>query len=483
MAVVSAQAVQFGLHIASLTILARLLTPEDYGMFSIVITFVVFGNLFRDMGLASATIQHWEIRQDQVSTLYGIQVLMGIVLAVTAAASGPAIAWFFHEPRLSGMMAVTGSVFALHGIMSLHQSLLRRRMQFVRLAVIDTAAMACGALAGILAAWKFQAGYWSLVISQVVIAIVTLAGVLLSSDWRPGPFCNITEIRGLVRFGSRITLVGFCNHLGRSVDNLLIGRFWGVRELSFYDKAYQMLLIPLMQIIVPISGMALPVLASLQNDPTRFRAYLQRMVTATATLGMAATAFLFVAADHAVLVILGPQWIPAIPIFRAMSPAAFLEALFAVSFWIPLSLGQGARLVKATLSVTFVTIIGFFFGLPWGAAGVATAYSVTRCLLLVPIMRCCCREAPITFPEMIRAVWLPAVASLFAAAAVHPFIGQADMEPFPALNLVLFTAMYTIIFASVWMLTPSGRRLYREAADLIWERPVVPAVSSNDGAD
>lgn len=466
-AAIAAQGIRFVLHIGSIMVLARLLAPEDYGMFSIVMSFVVLGNLFKDLGLPTATIQCADISHAQVSTLFWINVFLGCVLAVLAVIAAPVIAWFFREPRLAWMMATMGSVFIMNGVLSQPQALLSRRMQFIDLAVIDVSAMFMGVSVGIISAWKFSAGYWALIWIQMIMVCVTMIGVFVACRWRPDLPSRNSGIHGMLKFGSRVTVMSIFAHLGRSLDNLVIGWYWGIRELSFYDKAYQMMMLPIYQISGPISGIALPVLSSLQKNPKSYQEYFFRIIVISGALGMMLASFLYVVADQAVLVILGPQWTDSVPIFRALSPAAFIDTLMASFFWVPLSLGQGTRLMRAMAIISVISIFSFFIGLPWGAVGVATAYSVSRYLVLLPILIYCCHESPVKWRFVFNVIWRPAAASITAAFGMSLIIDYNLFHVIPLIDLIINALVYIFFFLLVWILLPNGLRFFIETIHIL----------------
>src|SRR5262245_22435341 len=160
---VCAQAATFLLRVGSLMVLARLLEPKDFGLVGMVTALTGILNLFRDFGLSTATVQRVNVTEEQISTLFWINVLVGAILGLLAVMIAPAVVVFYHEPRLFGVTAVlaTGFLFNAAGVQ--HSALLQRHMRFTALATIDIISLAVSTVVGIgLAVCGY--GYWALVV-------------------------------------------------------------------------------------------------------------------------------------------------------------------------------------------------------------------------------------------------------------------------------------------------------------------------------
>jgi PST family polysaccharide transporter len=153
-----AQAANFVLRTVSLMVLARLLDPKDFGLVGMVTAFTGVLGLFRDFGLSSAAIQRATVTEEQVSTLFWINLLVGALLGLLAIGMAPAIAAFYHEPRLFGVTAVLAAGFLFNAAGVQHGALLQRQMRFTALAIINTVALVVGtavAIGGALAGYGY----------------------------------------------------------------------------------------------------------------------------------------------------------------------------------------------------------------------------------------------------------------------------------------------------------------------------------------
>jgi O-antigen/teichoic acid export membrane protein len=462
-----AQTSKFVLQIGSTVVLARLLTPQDYGLIGMATTITVFVAMFKDMGLSTATIQKAEINHGQISTLFWVNVVFSSATMLLTAAIAPVVAWFYGEPRLTWIILVSASGFIFGGLTVQHQALLNRQMRFTALATIDIASMLIGIATAIVLAW-YGAGYWALVFMQLATGIATTVGVWVMCAWRPGLPVRHSGVRSMLAFGGNLTGFSVINYFARNLDNVLIGRYWGVQQLGVYAKAYQLLLLPIQQINAPISSVALPTLSRIQNQPEQYCAYYRKAVLSIAALGMPLVAFLFVAADKLILALLGEQWVDAILIFRVLAPAAFVGTFNMATGWVYMSLGQPHRQFRWGILTSTMTVLGFAIGIHWGAVGVAAAFSIVFCCLTMGPLSIiyCFRYSPLKISDLMGALWRPALASvtagalLFAASYLFTFKGNS------LIGLLIDFSIYVLFYILLWSVLPNGRQLMREILGL-----------------
>ena len=216
-----AQGSKFFLQISSMAVLGRLLTPNDYGLIGMVTPIIGFVELFKDLGLSTATIQREEINHQQVSTLFWINVVVSICISIIFASLAPAIAWFYKEPRLTEIVFVLSSIFLFGGLSIQHQALLKRRMQFGSIAKIEIISVILGVFVAIAAAWV-GLGYWALVIMPLTKIIVIVIGTWIACSWRPGLPSKNANVRSMLAFGSNLTFTDFLEDINRpELKNIL----------------------------------------------------------------------------------------------------------------------------------------------------------------------------------------------------------------------------------------------------------------------
>ena len=380
-----AQGAQFFLNLAYVMVLARLLVPQDFGLFAMVTTVMGFLRIFQDAGLSMATVQRQEITHAQVSNLFWVNVAVGGVATLFVASSAPAIAWFYREPRLVSMTLVLSITFVLTSSAVQHIALLNRQMRFGVIAIIDVVSMLAGYLTGIALALS-EYGYWALVFAYVVQVTIRLVLAWSMSRWRPRLPSRNTQTWHLLSFGANVTAASLMYEFARGADSLLIGRFFGAAAIGLYSRGSILLMRPVQQFIIPINAVFVPALSRIQSQHDRYRRTFLQVFEAIALVDFLLTGLFLALSYPLTLAVLGPKWEGAIVIFAGFTMAALACPLFAASAWLFASQGRGKDWVLTSAIMSGVTLCSFLAGLPFGPAGVAIFYSASCVLIQLPFV-------------------------------------------------------------------------------------------------
>jgi O-antigen/teichoic acid export membrane protein len=460
-----AQASKFILQMGSTVILARLLLPEDYGLIGMVTVTLGFAQLFKDLGLANATVQQAEITHQQVSTLFWLNFVISSLTAVIVAALAPVVSWFYQEPRLMGITLALSSIFVFGGLTVQHQALLRRQMYFSSLAKIEILSALFGILTAITAA-NYGFGYWALVLMQIVTTLGNALGVWWACSWRPGMPVKGSGIKSMLAFGGNLTGFNIVNYFSRNLDNILIGRYWGSEQLGLYAKAYQLLLLPIQQINTPITNVALPALSSLQNEPKLYSRYYYKAILLITTLGMPIVALMFASADKVILLILGKQWLGVLPLFKFLMPAAFTGTFNVAPGWVYQSLGKTDRQFKIGMVIATIHVTIFVVSVHWGAMGVAIAYGLLQPILMIFAVYYCYLGTSLKIIDFVQTIAKPAFAAISAAIilmVIDQFVLPANK--ILLLGLSIDCVLYSLLYLIIWLIVPGGKQTLLE----IWK--------------
>ncbi len=382
---VGAQAAKFLLNFLAAAILARLLSPKDFGLVGMVLAVTALVGVFSQLGLSIATIQRDTITQPQVSNLFWINVGFSGVLAALSVGLAPLTARFYHDPRVTGIMLALSITFLLVGSTVQHQALLTRQMRFQALALIDVTSIAVGFALACCLAW-FGFAYWALVAQQLATATCSLVMTWLTSGWRPHLPARNSGVKPLVSFGAHLSLADFVGQFSANTDSILLGRFFGAEPLGLYTRANVLLARPIQQLITPVNNVLIPVLSRLQFDPERYRRSYMRAYDTLALIVFSFAAMCLALARPLVLVILGPKWTGVIPLFAVFTLVAVSGPLSSICSWIYESQGRGQDQLFNHTAAGVVTIISYLLGLRWGPLGVVTSLAITSLLIRLPIV-------------------------------------------------------------------------------------------------
>src|SRR5580692_7807293 len=382
----TSQGAQFLISTVSTVVLARLLTPADFGLVAMVTAITGLGQAFADLGLSEATIQCQEISHNQVSTLFWINVAIGLTLTSITAALAPVLAWFYHEPRLKDISFLVSLTFLIGGLRVQHDALLRRQMRFRSLAIRDVASYVLAVPVAIVMAWR-GAGYWAIVALPLTLNLTQMSLSWLMVRWIPGLPRRDAKVRSLIAFGGNVAASYLIFNVNSNADNVLIGWYWGAGPLGLYSRAYNLLMLPVRQLGGPARSVAIPAFSRVQDDPERLARYYLRTVNVIMWIVAPIFGFLFVAAAPIILLALGSRWRGAAPVFQILAIFALGQLLLESTLWLFVSRGQSKQLLKLLLVISPIIIASYAIGLPFGTKGVALSGSLGLLLIFPWILR------------------------------------------------------------------------------------------------
>jgi O-antigen/teichoic acid export membrane protein len=413
MITVAGQGIRLLLQVGSTVLLARLLTPDDFGLFGMAAVVINFVTLFKDFGLSTATLQRAEIKEAQISNLFWINVLVSILIGLMIIALSEMIAAFYGRAELAAVSVALGGLVAIQGFGLQHRALIARRMEFGKLAIIAIISQLIGvSLAVVLALGGY--GYWALIVLMGIPPLAEAISCCVVTAWLPLlPQMNVGTAPYL-KYGSNLLGFSLVNYFSRNLDNILIGKFLGANVLGLYNMSYNMLLLPMQQINVPLSKPVLVALSRIQNDVDRYRLAYRKSLRAVATFTIPIVFFLASNPELILTTTLGEQWKASAPLFLALTPFAFVSATNVATGWVYASLGHTDRQFRMGIFSSTVMVISIIIGMQYGALGVAIAASLASCVLRVPTILYCFRYTPLGLPDFLESIKPPTLKALLA---------------------------------------------------------------------
>jgi PST family polysaccharide transporter len=271
-------------------------------------------------------------------------------------------------------------------------------------------------------AWQ-GAGYWALVALPLTANSIQMAISWLMVNWRPGLPRRHAKVGSMVVFGGNLAASYVMMNLNRSAGNVLIGWFWGAGPLGLYSRAYNLLMLPVRQLNVPVARVAIPAFSRIQDDEERYARYYLGAASLIMWISAPLFGFLFVAAEPVIVLTLGDQWRESAPVFQILAISALAQLLLESTVWLFVSRGQSERLLKLLLIISPVIVGSFVIGLPFGIKGVALSYSLVLLTMLPWILKFTFRGTNLTLQRLGRALLYPVSLCLagvfFAELAVH----------------------------------------------------------------
>jgi len=467
-----AQMGQLVVMVASGMVLARLLTPADFGLLAMVTAITGLGYKIQHFGLPQAAVQHDEFSEEQAAALFWRTIELTAVGALGMALSAPLMVRFYEEPRLALIVLVFALAFAVRGLTAVHESVLMRRLRFGVLAAANLTAWTVGAAVGIALAWA-GFGYRALVVQALVFAGVHTAMIWWRVEWRPGPrppWSGEGGMASLLRYGSNLTGYRVLEYIARNMDRVLVGVVQGPQSLGFYDAAYRWSSYPMMQIATPLANVALAGLARVRHDPDAYRRSCRSGFLPLFSVLLPALVFFVVEAERTIFLLLGDQWGPAIPLFRILCVAGIGYSVTQVTKWLFLVEGKTGRQVRWGFFYLPVMALCIVSGSPWGARGVAIGFAVGTWLTMPTAVWAALRDSTLRQRDLYAVALRPATAAVVAAAAtllldvVRPgaIVGVGGAQ-----TLVRQLMVFGVVFLGAWLSIPGGRDRLREVVELL----------------
>lgn len=475
-----AQALTFVLRMGSMAVLARVLDPKDFGIVAMVTAITGVLTLIKDGGLSLPTIQRETISDAQLSTLFWLNVLVGVILTLFCIGLAPILARFYHEPNLVWVTIATAPAFLLSALGVQHSAILVRHMRFPVCAAIDVGAILISSVVGIVMALA-GAGLWSLVIMSLAQPAAASVGAWIAARWVPGPPRRGTDIRSMIKLGGALTLNSLIIYVAYNLDKVLLGRYWGASVIGSYGRAYTLVNIPTENLNAAVGSVALSALSRLQGDPVRLKAYFLKGYSLILALTIPATVACAVFSEEIVAVILGPKWSETAALVRLLSPTILVFALINPTFWLAFSAGMMGRSLRMAVVILVLVSTAYFLGLPYGARGVASAFSIAMALWLVPHIVWCLHGTAIRVRDIVSAASKPIISGAAGLAACVVF-EMATRETLPPLvRLVLGGCLLGAVYAGTLLYVLRQKAFYVDLAKQMMSSRAPATVSEPPG--
>lgn len=376
------QVVQFGLSV----VMARLLSPGDYGLMAMVMVFTGFAGMLADAGFNAALVQRQDLKEIHIHTVYWVTLSSGLLLAGLTFLASPWLADFYHAPVLESIFRVVAVNFVFGALGNVPSAILQKGMRFQTLAKIEASSLLLSGLVGIGVAWS-GAGLWSLVAQSVSAAMMTALFRCWSCKWIPKLVFSRAALKDIWGFSGNLYGFNFINYWARNADNLMVGKFFGAAPLGAYNRAYALMLLPITQISSVINQVVFPALASIQGDKERVKRIYLRAIGTVTLLAFPMMFGLFVVANPFVLTVYGPKWEEVTVLLQVLALVGAMQVLVNSTGWIFMSQGRTDVMLKWGAMFAIAAVISFSIGIALGSVkAVAICYAILNALYFYPAL-------------------------------------------------------------------------------------------------
>lgn len=398
-------------------IMARLLSPADYGLMALAMVVIGFVGFFNEVGIGSAIVQKPKLSTTEVNGCFAIALIASALLSLLTFLLSGVMARFFGNPKLEAMIGVLSLAFILGAFGTVPLAFLRKELHFKAIAGITILAILVQSAVALVLAWRGY-GVWSLVWGSLVSNAVQSVGAFWLSPWRPRGAFDLREAAGLVAYGLKVTSSRVFWYLYTNADKVIIGKVLGERALGIYDMAFSLATLPSSQITTLATNVASPLFSKLQDDLPKLRAFILHFTRGIAYVTYPALIGMLVCSPELVAVILGDKWIDILIPFGALCLMGLIKSVDPLLSQVLIATGNAGRLSAYTLmcgiAMTVAVLVGAHFG---GLRGVSLVWLLVYPVLSVKLLYDVCKITGLTMSHYYRAL-LPVLAATVAMAAV-----------------------------------------------------------------
>lgn len=403
-------------------ILARLLSPDDFGIVAIATVIIAFFNLFTDMGVSPAIVQHKSLTKEELSDIFSFTVWTGIVISLLFFAASWLIAHYYDSKILGTLCQLLSVNLFFASATIVPGALFYRNKEFKYIAVRSFIIQIAGG-AGAVTAALCGAGLYALIITPIISSILIFVISYQRYPQRLHFTWGLTALRKIFSYSAYQFLFNVINYFSRNLDKLLIGKHMSMSDLGYYEKSYRLMMLPLQNITQVITPVMHPIFSDFQNDKTKLATSYERIIRILSFIGLPLSVLLFFTAEEVTLIIFGDQWMPSVPVFRILSLSVGIQIILSSSGSIFQAAGDTRSLFvcgvfSSILNVTGMLVGIFYFG---------TLTAVATCIVLtftVNFAQCYWQMYHVTFRRnvwsFVRQLLSPLVISILIALVLLP---------------------------------------------------------------
>jgi O-antigen/teichoic acid export membrane protein len=342
-------------------VLARLLTPKEFGVVAVILVFTTFFNLLSDVGIGTAIIQNKTLKKSHIQSIFNFTIIIGLIAGASFALLSYPISQFYENIEYIKIGQFLSIAVLFYTLNIVPQAVLRKNKEFLKL---EGVIVLINILTGTFAIYQAYKGYsyFALVNRAILRSILLFVVNYYSSNFKFGRSFNLEGMMLIYKYSSFQFLFNFINYFSRNLDNILIGKYMGASSLGFYDRAYKLMLYPVQNLTHVITPVLHPILSEYQDQPEIIYKHYIGILEFLAFLGVPLSVFLFFSAEDIIYIMYGPQWESSIPVFKVLALTVWIQMTLSSTGAIFQALGKTNLLFYSGLLSAVFMITGILFG-------------------------------------------------------------------------------------------------------------------------
>lgn len=457
------------ISLGSTLILARILSPADYGLMAIAMIIIGFIGFFNEVGIGAAIVQKSELTSTEVNGCFAIAIFISFFLLLATIAASSSIAKFYGNPQLALMITVLANGFILGALSTVPMAFLRREMQFKEIAAINLLAILIQSIFSLILA-HFGFGVWSLVWGFIVSNCVTCIGFFVLSPWRPQGKYGIREAGKLVMYGLHITSTRIFWYIYTNADKAIIGKLLGTKLLGVYDMAFSLATLPSAQVTTLVVNVATPLFSKLQHRLDELTATMLKLTRGLAYITYPALVGMLVCSRELIMVALGPQWSEVLIPFNALCLMGLIKSVDPLLSQVLISTGHAKKLSAYTALCSVVMLVAVMIGAKLdGLRGVSIVWVAVYPILSAKLLHDVCKITGmpmLSYYRNLMPVLLGALCMGLAVLAIREFTRAFVASTALLLLIEISSGMLTYFLWIVYLDRQGLREIHRAMLDL-----------------
>lgn len=441
--------VRAALRILVISVLARLLVPEDFGLVGAAGIFIALAELFSTSGMVYVVVQRTELEQRHVRTAFTWNLLAGVAAGVAVWVLSGLIADFFNMPRLEPILSVLALLFPLNAMSSVSQKLLERELAYGRLAAVEVASYVVGYAMVAVPLALLGYGVWSLVFAQLGASAVRSALLVYSQPHKLRLSADFRTYSEMMRTGAGYSLVRYALYVAHKGDYFVVGRWLGAAPLGLYERAYVLMDLSNTLLASALQTVLFPAFAKLQTDKQALALAFERVSALLGLVFLPVGVVASLLAPEIIAVLLGGQWSAAVDPFRILALGMVFRTGFKISVILANGVGAPYRNAGALVVYAIVVVAGALVAVPYGITAVAAATLFALLVVFILLTQLSLVLTGLSWGRLFRA-YVPAICLTLVAGAATliatELLRRADSPPFVTL------AVTGIVLAAVVVL-------------------------------
>lgn len=433
-------------------VLARMLTPEEFGIAAAANFFTMLAARLSELGFNAAIVRSKEVKPIHLSTVFAVNLAMGGLTCLALSLAAPLVSAFYGIPGTGDVLRVAAIAFLIGPFGAVPSALLTRNLQYQKSTIVDWAQLVAFSLSSIAFAWM-GFGYTSMVYGRIAAHTTQTVLRIHFARWRPSLRFSWTALKEILSFGAGVHAKRLLDYAAQQGDNVMVGKLLGMSALGLYDKAFSTMNRFLVRMNAGGPGVMFRIFAVINEEPDRFRRAYQKVIMSTSLVGFPVFAALMVAAEDFMEVLFGQQWLASASPFRLLCVAGALKLLNTYASSAIQATGRVWSEVWRQVALIVLMVVGIFMFRSWGPSGAAAAVLFATVVMTVLMHSLLHSATKLSWWQMMEPL-LPGSCCAAGVAALSFVVGGAvrsfDPEPLPVMTLAcqgLATGVFMGMFA------------------------------------